>query len=228
MAVDITIPPIGESVTSVFISELLVQIGDQVSEGAPILEFDSDKASLEVPSPSDGTVVEFLVAEGDEVPIGTVVARLEQGAVAVAAPAAESTADTPDTNGVKAGPAARAAAAEMGVSLEGVEGTGKGGRVTTADVSQSGQGACAGKGTRESTGSEALRSGGTGHAAKDESAPAYDRPTARRSAANRRHAHHLQRGGHERGDGVACQVQATVHRQTRPEARLHELLRQGA
>ncbi|MCB9664260.1 MAG: 2-oxoglutarate dehydrogenase complex dihydrolipoyllysine-residue succinyltransferase [Alphaproteobacteria bacterium] len=145
MALPVTIPKIGESVATVFINKWLKKPGDHVEVGENLLEIDSDKASMEVPSPASGTVTELLAAEGDEVEVGAVVAQLDENGVAAAAPAeapaaadeAPALTEAPAAKGdVKAGPAARAEASEQGVDLSGVKGSGKGGRVTRADVSK--------------------------------------------------------------------------------------------
>ncbi len=139
-SVDVTIPQIGESVATVFISRWLKAEGEAVEAGEPIVEIDSDKASMEVPSPASGVVAAHKVEEGDEVPVGSVVAVITEGAAAssqAAAPAAEAAPAPAESPGAaKAGPAARAKAAEAGVALDAVLGTGKGGRVTTADVAR--------------------------------------------------------------------------------------------
>lgn len=144
MATDVTIPQIGESVSSVFIGTLHAKAGDFVKAGDPLLEVESDKASMDLPSPSDGKIVEILVAEGDEVDVGGLVVRLDESAEGGDAPTAEAPAETTEApadeapadsaGSGKAGPAARAAASEKGVALDGVRGTGKGGRITSADV----------------------------------------------------------------------------------------------
>ncbi len=135
MSIDVLIPQIGESVATVFIAKWRAKVGDLIVAGAPIVDLDSDKASMEVPSPSSGRITELLVAEGDEVPVLSVVARIDETASAASAAEAPAPAPAP-TAEVKAGPAARAAAAEKGVELGGVAGSGKGGRVTTSDVAQ--------------------------------------------------------------------------------------------
>ena len=144
MSLDVVIPQIGESITHVFISQWLAKAGDYIEEGSPILEIDSDKASLEVPSPASGVLVETLVGEEDEVEIGAVVARLDTSAErpagdtkAAPAPAAD---EAPTAGNVKAGPAARNAANEKGVDLGAVSGTGPKGRVTTGDVTRAATG----------------------------------------------------------------------------------------
>ena len=137
--VDVTIPQIGESITTVFIARWLKQPGDVVSSGDSIVELDSDKASMEVPAPSGGVLRETLAAEGDEVEIGSIVARIDEAAEAAGAgstpeggaPGADPAHSSPE---VRAGPAARQAAARGGVDLGSVDGTGPRGRVTTGDV----------------------------------------------------------------------------------------------
>ncbi|MCB9681902.1 MAG: 2-oxoglutarate dehydrogenase complex dihydrolipoyllysine-residue succinyltransferase [Alphaproteobacteria bacterium] len=175
MSVDVTIPQIGESISTVFISKWLKKPGDVVAEGDPVLELDSDKASMEVPAPGAGRIAELLVGEGDEVPIGAVVARIEAGDAPAAssdapadasdkadkAKAADAAADDKAADeaparasgDVKAGPAARVAAAEKGVALDGVQGSGKGGRVTSADVAKAAASGGVSQGTKDAKGS---------------------------------------------------------------------------
>ncbi|TNE87563.1 MAG: 2-oxoglutarate dehydrogenase complex dihydrolipoyllysine-residue succinyltransferase [Deltaproteobacteria bacterium] len=141
MPVDVNIPQIGESITTVFIARWIAKPGAFVAAGEPILEVDSDKASMEIPAPVAGKLLETLAEEGDEVEIGAVVARLDDTAsegASDAAPAESAEAPAESGGAVKAGPAARQAAREGGVDLGSVEGTGKGGRVTRADVERTG------------------------------------------------------------------------------------------
>ena len=137
---DVPIPQIGESIKTVFISRWIAKAGQAVTAGESILELDSDKASMEVPAPVSGVLTETLAEEGDEIEIGAIVARIdadasaqpEQEAPAKAEPkAAEAASNGSDT---RAGPAARQAATKEGVALNGVQGTGPRGRVTTQDV----------------------------------------------------------------------------------------------
>ncbi|MEQ1501123.1 MAG: 2-oxoglutarate dehydrogenase complex dihydrolipoyllysine-residue succinyltransferase [Myxococcota bacterium] len=143
--VDLTIPRIGESITTVFIARWLKKPGESVAAGESIVELDSDKASMEVPSPAGGILREQLAAEGAEVPVGAVVGRIDDAAAATAqAPARGSTPTASPSDGaddaarapddVRAGPAARHEAREKGVDLGGVHGTGPRGRVTSDDV----------------------------------------------------------------------------------------------
>jgi len=140
MATELKIPQVGESIPSVFIAGFAVSVGDYVSAGDTVLEIDSDKASMGVPSPVSGVVTELIGDDGDEVEIGTVVARIDESqakgdAPAVAAPAVPDVSDVSDGSpGGPAGPAARQAASEKGVDLTTVAGTGKRGRILSSDV----------------------------------------------------------------------------------------------
>ncbi|MFT4626754.1 MAG: 2-oxoglutarate dehydrogenase E2 component (dihydrolipoamide succinyltransferase) [Myxococcota bacterium] len=133
--VEVTIPQIGESITTVFIGRWIAEVGASIAAGDSVVELDSDKASMEVPAPAGGVLVERLVEEGDEVPIGAVVARIDETAVAESpTPEAGTDEKAEAPASVRAGPAARQAASEGGVDLAGVTGTGPRGRVVTADV----------------------------------------------------------------------------------------------
>jgi 2-oxoglutarate dehydrogenase E2 component (dihydrolipoamide succinyltransferase) len=130
---NVNVPTVGESIKTVILSKWLVQPGQAVKKGAGIAEIDSDKASMEIPAPADGVLTERLAAEGEEVPVGAVIARLTEGPAGAAA--APEVAATPSAAASpKAGPAARQAAAAAGVDLSSVAGTGPRGTITTADV----------------------------------------------------------------------------------------------
>jgi 2-oxoglutarate dehydrogenase E2 component (dihydrolipoamide succinyltransferase) len=134
MAIDVTLPALGESVVEGTVSRWLVKEGDRVERDQPLVEVTTDKVDAEIPSPAAGVVEALLVAEGDTVTVGAVLARIAApGEVAQAPPkaaagraqAGQSPAPTP---------LARRAASERGVDLEGVSGSGGRGRVTRADV----------------------------------------------------------------------------------------------
>lgn len=137
MSVELVIPSMGESVKSAIISRWLKKPGDAVKLDEALVEVDSDKATAELPSPVAGVVEALLVAEGDEVAIGQVIARIAAGVAVAAAPAdagnAAVKAAAPAAAG-PAGPAVRQALRDAGVEAADVQGTGKGGRITRADV----------------------------------------------------------------------------------------------
>ncbi|HVE68942.1 MAG TPA: multifunctional oxoglutarate decarboxylase/oxoglutarate dehydrogenase thiamine pyrophosphate-binding subunit/dihydrolipoyllysine-residue succinyltransferase subunit, partial [Solirubrobacteraceae bacterium] len=153
----IVTPQAGESVTEGTILEWHKAPGDAVSADETIVEISTDKVDVELPAPASGTLTEILAEEGATVGVGEVIARMEAGAgEAASAPAPEAPsgeaasgeaasgeatpgeaapAQTPDPgNGGPATPVARRVAAEHGVDLSDLEGTGPGGRISKADV----------------------------------------------------------------------------------------------
>lgn len=84
-------PQMGESIAEGTVSRWLKQVGDTVQRDEPILEISTDKVDAEIPSPSEGTLVEIVVAEGETVEVGTIVAYVdpEGGAPAEVAEAGE-------------------------------------------------------------------------------------------------------------------------------------------
>src|SRR5690348_17850826 len=109
--VDVVTPAAGESVTEGTVLEWHVKVGEEIKADATIVEISTDKVDLELPSPATGTVTEILVAEGDTVTVGQVIARIAIGAGAVPAPSAQP-AESPGTegNGAAGAPAAAAPA----------------------------------------------------------------------------------------------------------------------
>ena len=145
---EVSVPTIGESIKTALIGRWMKEIGQSVVAGEPLFSVDSDKASLDVPAPASGVLVAVLAQPGDEVAIGAVVAYLEAAASAVApaipaSPAAvipaaaevpEPRNATPSAKGPQTGPAARQVAAEHGLDIQQVEGSGARGRVLSRDV----------------------------------------------------------------------------------------------
>lgn len=144
---EIVIPQLAESLVSATIDKWLKQPGDRIEMYEPICELITDKVSAELPSTIAGTLVEILVGNGETVPVGTPVCRVEtEVSSPEAAQAAESTkssgtsvnAET-DGDGDKSmrnrfSPAVQQLAAEHGVRLAEVPGTGLGGRITRKDI----------------------------------------------------------------------------------------------
>lgn len=139
MATDIIMPQLGESIAEGTIVKWLIPVGDRVEKDQSLLEVETDKVALEIPSPASGFLTEVLVQEGETVPIGTLLARLEETARAtgvinrvggvVVRPAAP-----PGEGQDRYSPAVRQLAKEHGVDLSQITGTGAGGRVTKKDV----------------------------------------------------------------------------------------------
>jgi pyruvate dehydrogenase E2 component (dihydrolipoamide acetyltransferase) len=155
---EVTMPKLGETVTEGVVSQWLKQVGDTVVFDDPLFEVSTDKVDSEVPSPYDGVLLEILVNEGDTVPIGTPIARIgEPGAAAApgSAPPGAAAAQVPETAepatepaagsgtaagngqpGVPLSPVVRRLAAEKGVDLTAIPGSGAGGRIRREDVEQ--------------------------------------------------------------------------------------------
>ncbi len=94
MTYEVTIPEIGESITEALIVRWIKQPGDAVGRDEPLVELETDKVTVEMPCPVAGVVSELVCAEGETVPIGAVIARIEEGAAAAAGPAATATVST--------------------------------------------------------------------------------------------------------------------------------------
>src|SRR6185295_16975417 len=94
MATDVKVPALGESITEGTLAQWLKQPGEAVAADEAIASLETDKVSVEVPSPVAGTMSEQLVKEGDTVAVGAVIARIGESGVA-AAPAAPAAAAAP-------------------------------------------------------------------------------------------------------------------------------------
>ncbi len=93
MAIEIKVPALGESVTSATIGKWLKQPGDTVAIDEPVVELETDKVSVEVPSPAAGVLEAHTVNEGDEVEVGAILATIGSGNGAAAAPKAAKAAE---------------------------------------------------------------------------------------------------------------------------------------
>ena len=89
------LPPVGENIKSGTIVAVLVAVGDVVKKDQPLLEMETDKASLEIPSPCDGTIKEILIKKGEDARIGQVAMRIDEGKVSGVAKAAPEAAPQP-------------------------------------------------------------------------------------------------------------------------------------
>lgn len=88
MTYEVTIPEIGESVTEALILRWIKQPGEAIGRDDPLVELETDKVTVEMPCPVAGVLSEIVCAEGETVPIGAVIARIEEGAGAAASPGA--------------------------------------------------------------------------------------------------------------------------------------------
>jgi pyruvate dehydrogenase E2 component (dihydrolipoamide acetyltransferase) len=168
MTEEIFLPRMGSTTMShAVLLEWLVQEGDFVERDQPVAEVETDKTNLEVPAPADGRVLRLLAQPGDEIPVGGVLGYLgEPGentpapptSVADVTPAPAATPSPPapalpapamvtgteataPPSVVRASPAARRRARELGVDLGTVTGTGPDGRIRTVDIEAAATGA---------------------------------------------------------------------------------------
>ncbi|MEO0636076.1 MAG: 2-oxoglutarate dehydrogenase complex dihydrolipoyllysine-residue succinyltransferase [Pseudomonadota bacterium] len=139
--IDVLAPSSGESVTEADIGEIFVSVGQAVKTDDPLLELETDKAALEVPSQATGVVREIAVSQGDTVTPGTLLMRIEEGAAAGdSAPAAAAAASSSPAPAASSGssmppsPAAGKLMAENSVDSAAVSGSGKRGQVLKGDV----------------------------------------------------------------------------------------------
>jgi len=134
---DVRVPTLPESVTDATVLTWHKKPGDPVSRDENLLDLETDKVVLEVPSPIDGVLTEIKAEEGAVVTSDDILAILTEGAVAAAAPAAsEPAAETPaesDDDPILT-PAVRRLVKEMNIDPSQVTGTGKEGRILKSDV----------------------------------------------------------------------------------------------
>lgn len=153
---DVNVPDIGGD--EVNVTEIMVSVGDTVSEDQSLITVEGDKASMEVPAPFGGVVKEILVKSGDKVSTGSLIMRFEVAgaapAVATSAPAPQVASPAPAAQPAQSGnvsglsqeqvvasagyahatPVIRRLAREFGVNLDKVKGTGRKGRIVKEDI----------------------------------------------------------------------------------------------
>jgi pyruvate/2-oxoglutarate dehydrogenase complex dihydrolipoamide acyltransferase (E2) component len=151
VAYEFKLPDLGEGLTEGEIARWLVTEGQEIAEDDPLVEIQTDKTTVEIPSPAAGKVTRILVEEGQVVPVGTVLVVIgEDGALPAdeeqpraevpqqhAAETAMRGGQTPgpvESGRVRATPLVRKVAQELGVDLAAVVGSGSYGRITEEDV----------------------------------------------------------------------------------------------
>ncbi len=163
MPVKFALPDLGENIESGDVIRILVDVGDRLAEDQTVIELETDKAVIEVPSSVDGTITEILVQQGDTIAVGQPILEVEgttAPAVEETPPAVEETpsspisaeeptptpippapvveeapsAPTPTDGPVPAAPSTRRLAREIGVDIAQVQGSGPGGRISIDDV----------------------------------------------------------------------------------------------
>ncbi len=157
MPVQFALPDLGENIESGDVIRILVAIGDRLAEDQTVIELETDKAVIEVPSSINGTVSKIFVQQGDTIAVGQPILEVEAAAtkfpVAEEAPPVPVPAEKPapaplveevppkpaptltsTDSPVPAAPATRRLAREIGVDIAQVQGTGPGGRISSDDV----------------------------------------------------------------------------------------------
>jgi pyruvate/2-oxoglutarate dehydrogenase complex dihydrolipoamide acyltransferase (E2) component len=144
MAFEFKLPDLGEGLTEGEIARWLVAEGQEIAEDDPLVEIQTDKTTVEIPSPAAGTVSKILAGEGDVVPVGTVIVVIGDGATAEQrvgesgpVEGVRGSREVPPTRPggtVRATPLVRRIAQELRVDLATVAPTGAGGRLTEDDV----------------------------------------------------------------------------------------------
>lgn len=145
--IDVVVPQLSESISEATLLEWKFKVGASVSQDETLIEVETDKVVLEVPSPASGVITEIIEGDGSTVTSGQLLAKIDTEATASAsAPAAAAPAAAPATAPVAAAPAAAASKgdvaspaasvilAEKGLNASDVAGTGRDGRVTKADA----------------------------------------------------------------------------------------------
>ncbi len=137
MATEVKVPVLGESITEATLGEWLKQPGDPVALDEPVASLETDKVSVEVGAPVAGVMGQHAVQVGDVVLVGAMIATIDAGVAAAAAPVAAAPASAePASEAAPAAlsPSVRRAVLETGVDPSTVTGTGKDGRLTKDDV----------------------------------------------------------------------------------------------
>ena len=145
MTIEVHVPVLGESVSEATVGKWYKAVGDAVAVDEVICELETDKVALEVNATASGALSEIVAAEGENVEVGALLAKIDETAHGAVSPApaapsapvrdvspAKPTAVKADGSNIR--PAAAALAAEKNVDLSSVVGTGAGGVITKADV----------------------------------------------------------------------------------------------
>ncbi len=154
MSVNIEMPKLSDTMTEGTLIKWHKKVGDSVDIGDILAEIETDKATMEMEAFDDGTITEILIHEGGRAPVGATLAVLDGDSGAAPAPAAPAAANAPipataaavaapapvqptttaSGDRLKASPLARKVAAELGVNLSGISGSGPAGRIVKSDV----------------------------------------------------------------------------------------------
>ena len=150
---ELKLPELGENITQGTVTKILVKPGDAIKKGQGILELETDKAVLEVPSDADGIVAEILIKNNAVIKVGQPILKVEDSAAPTIAPSPSAsqkdpsrqpaawvqddntqTAPIPVRQDIPAAPSVRLLARELGLDIARIPGSGPGGRISINDV----------------------------------------------------------------------------------------------
>jgi 2-oxoglutarate dehydrogenase E2 component (dihydrolipoamide succinyltransferase) len=147
MTVEVRVPSVGESITEGEIAQWFKKVGDAVALDEPVCSLETDKVSVDVPSPASGVLVRLLAKQGDSVAVGAVIAEIDDarttgapqpstaGATsATAAPVAAAPAAPEPKSAAALSPSVRKIVQEHALDVGSIDGTGRGGRITKDDA----------------------------------------------------------------------------------------------
>ncbi len=145
MAKDLVVPTLGESVTEATVSKWLKQVGDPVKADEPVVELETDKVSVAVPSPEAGVLSEIKIQEGSTVNVGVVLGSIGAGTASVAKkesfkapePAKQKTIEVSTSKKEILSPAVKRIIEEKRIDINRISGSGKDGRILKGDLLES-------------------------------------------------------------------------------------------
>jgi 2-oxoglutarate dehydrogenase E2 component (dihydrolipoamide succinyltransferase) len=145
MAKDLVVPTLGESVTEATVSKWLKQVGDSVKADEPVVELETDKVSVSVPSPETGVLSEIKIQAGKTVSVGTVLGSIGAGSAAVVKKESVKTTEPSKPKTVEASinkkeilsPAVKRIVEEKRIDISTISGSGRDGRILKGDLLES-------------------------------------------------------------------------------------------
>ena len=143
MAKDLVVPALGESVTEATVSKWLKQVGDQVKADEPVVELETDKVSVAVPSPEAGVLSEIKIQAGSTVNVGAVLGTIGAASIAkkepvkTSEPAKLKTAEVPTSKKEILSPAVKRIVEEKRIDISTISGSGRDGRILKGDLLES-------------------------------------------------------------------------------------------
>ena len=140
MTTEIRVPTLGESVSEATIGKWFKKVGEAIKADEPLVELETDKVTLEVNAPASGVLAEIIAKDGETVGVGALLGQIVAGvgaaavAAPVAAPAVAAAAPAAATAAMPPAPSAAKIAADAGLAISEIDGTGKRGQVLKGDV----------------------------------------------------------------------------------------------